>query len=124
MEKVYIVGAKRTAIGSFQGSLASVSAAELGTVVVNAVLAEAGMHPEAVDEVIFGNALPAGQGQGVARQISIQAGLPDSIPASGINMVCGSGLKSVMNGFASIKAGLNNVVLTGGVESMSQAPHL
>lgn len=124
MEKVYIVGAKRTAIGSFQGSLASVSAAELGTVVAKAVLEQAGMQPEAVDEVIFGNALPAGQGQGVARQISIQAGLPDSIPASGINMVCGSGLKSVMNGFASIKAGLNNVVLTGGVESMSQAPHL
>ena len=124
MEKVYIVGAKRTAIGSFQGSLASVSAAELGTVVAKEVLKQAGLKPEAVDEVIFGNALPAGQGQGVARQISIKAGLPDSIPASGVNMVCGSGLKSVMNGFASIKAGLNDVVLTGGVESMSQAPHL
>ena len=124
MEKVYIVGAKRTAIGSFQGSLASVSAADLGTVVAKAVLKEAGLKPEAVDEVIFGNALPAGQGQGVARQISIQAGLPDTIPASGVNMVCGSGLKAVMNGFASIKAGLNDVVLTGGVESMSQAPHL
>lgn len=124
MEKVYIVGAKRTAIGSFQGSLASVSAAELGTVVAKEVLSQAGIKPESVDEVIFGNALPAGQGQGVARQIAIQAGLPDTIPASGVNMVCGSGLKSVMNGFASIKAGLNNVVLTGGVESMSQAPHL
>lgn len=124
MEKVYIVGAKRTAIGSFQGSLASVSAAELGTVVAKEVLSQAGIKPESVDEVIFGNALPAGQGQGVARQIAIQAGLPDTIPASGVNMVCGSGLKSVMNGFASIKAGLNDVVLTGGVESMSQAPHL
>lgn len=124
MEKVYIVGAKRTAIGSFQGSLASVSAADLGTVVAKAVLEQAGLKPEVVDEVIFGNALPAGQGQGVARQISIQAGLPDTIPASGVNMVCGSGLKAVMNGFASIKAGLNNVVLAGGVESMSQAPHL
>lgn len=124
MKKVFIVGAKRTAIGSFQGSLASVSAAELGAVVSKEVLAQAGIAASAVNEVIFGNALPAGQGQGVARQIAIQAGIPETVPASGVNMVCGSGLKSVMNGYMSILAGMNEVVLAGGVESMSQAPHL
>lgn len=124
MERVFIVGAKRTAIGSFLGSLATVSAAELGAVVTEAVLQEAGIEGEEVNEVIFGNALPAGQGQGVARQISIQAGIPETIPASGVNMVCGSGLKAVMNGYASILSGMNDVVVAGGVESMSQAPHL
>ena len=124
MERVFIVGAKRTAIGSFLGSLAKVSAAELGAVVTEAVLKEAGINNEEVNEVIFGNALPAGQGQGVARQISIQAGIPETIPASGVNMVCGSGLKSVMNGYASVLSGINDVVVAGGVESMSQAPHL
>lgn len=124
MERVFIVGAKRTAIGSFQGALSSVSAAELGAEVTKSVLEQAQILGKNVDEVIFGNALPAGQGQGVARQISIHANIPSSIPASGVNMVCGSGLKSVMNGYASIAAGLNNVVLAGGVESMSQAPHL
>ena len=124
MERVFIVGAKRTAIGSFQGALSSVSAAELGAEVTKSVLEQTQVLGKNVDEVIFGNALPAGQGQGVARQISIHANIPSSIPASGVNMVCGSGLKSVMNGYASIAAGLNNVVLAGGVESMSQAPHL
>lgn len=124
MERVFIVGAKRTAIGSFLGSLANVSAAELGAVVTEAVLQEAGVKGEEVNEVIFGNALPAGQGQGVARQISIRAGIPETIPASGVNMVCGSGLKAVMNGYASILSGMNDVVVAGGVESMSQAPHL
>src|SRR5699024_2302571 len=109
---------------SFLGSLATVSAAELGAVVTEAVLQEAGIEGEEVNEVIFGNALPAGQGQGVARQISIQAGIPETIPASGVNMVCGSGLKAVMNGYASILSGMNDVVVAGGVESMSQAPHL
>lgn len=124
MKKVYIVGAKRTAIGSFQGSLASVSAAELGFAVAKEVLEQAGVTGSEVDEVIFGQALPAGQGQGVARQIAIHAGIPDKTPAYGVNMVCGSGLKSVMNGYLSILSGMNEVVLAGGVESMSQAPHL
>lgn len=124
MERVFIVGAKRTAIGSFLGSLANVSAAELGAVVTKAILQEASIKGEEVNEVIFGNALPAGQGQGVARQVSIQAGIPETIPASGVNMVCGSGLKAVMNGYASILSGMNDVVVAGGVESMSQAPHL
>src|SRR5690625_2781853 len=124
MERVFIVGGKRTAIGSFQGALSRVSAAEMGATVTQEVLKQANVSPESVDEVIFGNALPAGQGQGVARQIAIPAGIPESIPASGVNMVCGSGLKSVMNGYASILSGMNQVVLAGGVESMSQAPHL
>lgn len=124
MKRVFIVGAKRTAIGSFQGGLASVSAVELGSEVSKEVLKQAGITGEEVNEVIFGNALPAGQGQGVARQISIQADIPTRVPASGVNMVCGSGLKSVMNGYLSILSGMNEVVLAGGVESMSQAPHL
>lgn len=124
MKKVFIVAAKRTAIGSFLGDLSTVSAAEMGAEVSKALFKEAGVETTEVDEVIFGNALPAGQGQGVARQISIQAAIPETVPASGVNMVCGSGLKSVMNGYLSILAGMNEVVLAGGVESMSQAPHL
>lgn len=124
MEKVFIVGAKRTAIGSFQGSLANVSAAELGATVAKGVLAEANLTGAEVDELIFGQGLPAGQGQGVARQIALNAGIPNSTPASGVNMVCGSGLKAVMNAYISIISGMNEVVLAGGVESMSQAPHI
>jgi len=124
MKKVFIVGAKRTPIGSFQGALARVSARDLGATVSKEVINQAGMDAKDINEVIFGNALPAGQGQGVARQIAIEAGLPDTIPASGVNMVCGSGLKSVMNGYSSILTGMNDVVLAGGVESMSQAPHM
>lgn len=124
MKKVFIVAAKRTAIGSFLGKLSSVSAAEMGAEVSKALFKEIDMQTTEVDEVIFGNALPAGQGQGVARQISIQADIPETVPASGVNMVCGSGLKSVMNGYMSILSGMNDVVLAGGVESMSQAPHL
>lgn len=124
MERVFIVGARRTAIGSFLGALSSVSAAELGAVVTKSVLEQAGVSGEAVEEVVFGNALPAGQGQGVARQIAISSGIPASVPASGVNMVCGSGLKSVMNAYVSILVGMNDVMVAGGVESMSQAPHL
>lgn len=124
MNKVFIVAAKRTAIGSFQGDLSTVSAAKMGAEVSKALLQQARIPAEDVDEVIFGNALPAGQGQGVARQISIQAGIPAGVPASGVNMVCGSGLKSVMNAYLSILSGMSQVVLAGGVESMSQAPHL
>jgi len=124
VERVFIVGAKRTAIGSFQGALSSVSAAELGAIVTKSVLEQSGVCSEAVEEVIFGNALPAGQGQGVARQVAIKADIPASTPASGVNMVCGSGLKSVMNAYISILAGMSDVVVAGGVESMSQAPHL
>lgn len=124
MKRVFIVAAKRTAIGSFQGSLSTVSAARMGAEVVQALLKESGVAASEIEEVIFGNALPAGQGQGIARQISIHAGIPMSVPASGVNMVCGSGLKSVMNAYLSIHSGMSDVILAGGVESMSQAPHL
>lgn len=124
MNRVFIVAAKRTAIGSFQGGLSTVSAARMGAEVSKALFKQAGISAAEVEEVIFGNALPAGQGQGVARQISIEAGIPTSIPASGVNMVCGSGLKSVMNAYLSILSGMSQVVLAGGVESMSKAPHL
>lgn len=124
MERVFIVAAKRTAIGSFQGVLSNVSATELGVTVVKGVLEQSRVPGEDVDEVIFGHVLSAGQGQGVARQISIHGGIPETIPASSVNMVCGSGLKSVIDGYASIRSGMNDVVLAGGVESMSQAPHL
>lgn len=124
MKKVFIVAAKRTAIGSLQGGLSTISAAQMGAEVSKALFEQAGIPATAIEEVIFGNALPAGQGQGVARQISIQAGIPASIPASGVNMVCGSGLKSVMNAYLAIRSGMNEVVLAGGVESMSQAPYL
>lgn len=124
MNRVFIVAAKRTAIGSFQGDLSTVPAAKMGAEVSKAVFKQAGISAAETEEVIFGNALPAGQGQGVARQISIQAGIPESVPASGVNMVCGSGLKSVMNAYLSILSGMSQVVLAGGVESMSQAPHL
>ena len=124
MDKVYIVGEKRTPIGSFMGSLQAISAGELGSVAIKSALEQSKLPMEDINEVIMGNVLSAGQGQGVARQASIQAGIPVNIPAYGINMVCGSGMKAVMNGFLSIKAGENNVVVAGGTESMSQAPYM
>lgn len=124
MKKVYITGAKRTPIGSFLGSLKDVSAPELGSYAIKGAVEQSAIQPEDIDEVLLGNALPAGQGQGVARQAAIQAGLGVKIPAYSLNMVCGSGLKTVMNAYLSIRAGEYNVVVAGGTESMSQAPYL
>jgi acetyl-CoA C-acetyltransferase len=124
MNKVYIVSAKRTAVGSFLGSLSTVKPNEFGGEVVKSILEETKIPKEAIDEVIVGNILPAGQGQGVARQVSLYAGIPVEVPAYGINMVCGSGMKTIMNGYTSIKAGLHHLVVVGGVESMSQAPYI
>lgn len=124
MSKVFIVSAKRTAIGSFLGSLSTVHPAELGSTVVKAILDETKVPAEDIDEVIVGNILPAGQGQGVARQVSINAGIPKSVPAYGLNMVCGSGMKTIMNAYTSIQAGLHNMVVVGGTESMSRAPYI
>lgn len=124
MSKVYIVSAKRTALGSFLGSLKSIGAGELGAKVIESILQETKIDPCCVDEVIMGNILPAGQGQGVARQASIKAGIPVSVPAYGVNMVCGSGMKSVMLGYASIVSGQSQVVIAGGTEVMSQSPYL
>ncbi len=121
MKKVFIVSAKRTPIGKFLGSLASFSPGELGSMVIKEILDETKIDPSKIDSVIVGNVLNAGQSQGVARQASIKAGIPDSVPAYGVNMVCGSGMKSVMNGFAEILSGQASVIIAGGTESMSNA---
>ena len=124
MSKVFIVSAKRTAVGSFLGGLSKVHPAELGSTVCKAIIEETKIPVSDIDEVIVGNILPAGQGQGLARQVSIGAGIPIEVPAYGVNMVCGSGMKTIMNAFTSIKAGFHQVVMAGGTESMSQAPFI
>ena len=124
MEKVYIVGAKRTPIGSFLGSLKSVSAVKLASQAIRGALEQAQVQSTDVTEVILGNVLSAGLGQGVARQAAIGAGLSIEVPAYSLNMVCGSGLKAVANGMSMIQSGLAQAVVTGGTESMSNAPFL
>lgn len=124
MKDVFIIGAKRTPIGSFLGSLSSVSAAELASPVLTTLISDSGISSEHLDEVVLGNVLPAGQGQGVARQASLKAGIDVSVPAYSLNMVCGSGMKTVMNAAMGIMSGVQNLVIAGGVESMSQAPHI
>ncbi len=124
MKEVVIVAAKRTAIGSFLGGLASVSAPQLGKVVIRAVLDAAGVKPEQVDQVIMGNVLTAGVGQNPARQAAIAAGIPVSVPASTLNVVCGSGLRAVHLAAQSIATGEADIVVAGGQESMSQSAHI
>ncbi len=121
MSKVYIVAAKRTAIGKFLGTIGNVKAAQLATTVIKNILEETKVNPAKIDEVIVGNILMAGQGQGIARQASINAGIPAEVPAYGVNMICGSGMKSIINAVNSIKAGNANLILAGGTESMSDA---
>ncbi|MCC7411296.1 MAG: acetyl-CoA C-acetyltransferase [Gammaproteobacteria bacterium] len=124
MEKVVIVGAVRTPIGSFNGALAGVPASVLGARVIGAVLARTGVAPAAVDEVIMGQVLTAGCGQNPARQAAIAAGLPHSVPALTINKVCGSGLKAVHLAAQAIRCGDASIVVAGGQENMSLAPHV
>lgn len=121
MSKVYIVAAKRTAIGKFLGTIGTVKAAQLATTVIKNILEETKVNPAEIDEVIVGNILMAGQGQGIARQASINAGIPAEVPAYGVNMICGSGMKSIINAVNSIKAGNANLILAGGTESMSDS---
>lgn len=123
MSRVAIVSAKRTAIGSFGGSLKDIPAATLGAEVVKKSLEEINLNPTLVDEVIFGNVLGAGLGQNIARQIAIFAGIPQEKSAFVVNKVCGSGLKSVVLGAQSILLGDNDIVVCGGVENMSTAPY-
>ena len=123
-KEIVIVSAMRTAIGSFQGALAGVSATKLGAVVLEAALERAGVSKDSVDEVIMGNVLSAGLGQNPARQASIQAGLANEVPSLTINKVCGSGLKAVHLAVQAIASGDADVVLAGGMENMSQAPYL
>lgn len=122
--KVVICSAARSPIGSFGGSLASVSAADLGAIVAAEAIKRANLKPGQIDEVILGNVLQAGLGQNVARQISIKAGIPVEVPAQTLNIVCGSGLRSVGLAAQMIKAGDANIVLAGGSESMSNAPYV
>jgi acetyl-CoA C-acetyltransferase len=121
---VVIAGALRTPIGKFGGALASVPAPDLGAIVIRALLEQSGCDPSSVDEVIMGNILQAGLGQGPARQAARNAGLPDAVPATTINMLCGSGLKAVTLGMALIESGQAEVVVAGGMENMSAAPYL
>src|SRR6202140_4461297 len=123
-EDVFIVAARRTPIGAFQGALSGATAPQLGAAAVRAAVAEARVSGEQIDEVILGCVLPAGLGQAPARQASIAAGLPQSVPATTINKVCGSGMRSAMLGCDSIRAGSARIVVAGGFESMTNAPYL
>lgn len=124
MREAVIVGAARTPIGSFGGSLASVSAVDLGVVAAKEAIKRAGIQPEMIDEVLLGNVLSAGLGQNVARQVGIKAGLPETVPAITLNKVCGSGLRTVTMAAQLIMLGDADVILAGGLESMSNVPYL
>ncbi len=123
-EKVYIVGAKRTAIGTYGGGLSGVHTPQLGAISIEATLQQAGLAPDAVDEVIAGNVLSAGLGMGPARQAAMAAGVPESVPAYTLNMICGSGMKAIMEGCSHIRSHDADVVAACGFENMSSAPFL
>ncbi|PFG58454.1 acetyl-CoA acetyltransferase [Vibrio sp. ES.051] len=122
MEKVYIVAAKRTPIGAFGGSLKNTSAGNLAAVAIKGALEVAKLLGDNIDEVIVGNVVSAGQGMGVGRQAALFAGIPESVPAYGVNMVCGSGMKAVMDAVTHIRSGDAQIVVAAGVEVMSQIP--
>ncbi|NQD59284.1 acetyl-CoA C-acetyltransferase, partial [Pseudomonas sp. CM25] len=124
MNDVVIVAATRTAIGSFQGALATVPAVDLGAAVIRRLLEQTGLDPAQVDEVILGQVLTAGAGQNPARQAAIKAGLPFSVPALTLNKVCGSGLKALHLAAQAIRCGDAEVVIAGGQENMSLAPYV
>ena len=124
MSDIVITHATRTAIGKFGGSLAKIPAPDLGATVIRALFAQSGIKPEQISEVILGQVLTAGSGQNPARQASIKAGLPTSIPAMTINKVCGSGLKAVMLAAQAVQCGDADIVIAGGQENMSAAPHV
>ncbi len=123
-EDIVIVAAGRTAVGNFSGSLASVPASTLGANVIKALVKQTGIDPASIDEVIMGDVLTAGLGQNPARQAVIEAGLPESVPAMTINKVCGSGLKSVVLAYQAIACGDADIVIAGGQENMTAAPHV
>ncbi|NLC64352.1 MAG: acetyl-CoA C-acetyltransferase [Erysipelothrix sp.] len=124
MNKVYITAARRTAVGSFLGTLKDVPASVLATAVIEAVIKDSKIEPTKIDEVVFGNVLSAGTKQGMTRQAAVNAGIPQTIPAYGVDMLCGSGMKSVINSYLHIKSGLHHAIIAGGAESMSRAPYL
>jgi len=124
MREVVIASAVRTAIGSFNGGLASLSATEIGAIVIKEALQRANVSADSVDELIFGNVLQAGLGQNPARQAAIKAGLPVEVPSFTVNKVCGSGLKTVNLAAQAILCGDADIVVAGGMESMTNAPYL
>ena len=124
MRKVVIVSAKRTPIGKFLGGLATVPAPQLGAIAIKGALEAAGIQSLEVDEVIMGNVLQAGVGQAPARQAALMAGIPDTVPCTTINKVCSSGMKSISMAAQAIAAGDADVVVAGGMENMSLAPHI
>lgn len=124
MEKVVFVAAKRTPIGKLGGSLSSLSAVALGTTAVKAVLQQAHINPSDVNEVFMGNVLTAGEGQNPARQVTLRSGIPQTVPATTINDVCGSGMQAIRFGAQQIQLGTADVIVAGGMESMSNAPYL
>ena len=124
MKKVVIVGASRTPMGGFHGEMSQATAPELGGVAIKGAIENAGVKNESIDEVIMGNVLSAGQGQAPARQASFKAGLSENVPAVTLNKMCGSGLKSIIYAHDQIKAGTNELVAAGGMESMTNAPYL
>ena len=123
MKDIYVVNCCRTAIGKFQGSLSNVKPADLGAIVVKEALKRSGVAPENVDELMFGCILTAAQGQNVARQVSLKAGIPMDVPAYTVGMVCGSGMKSVIEGARAISAGDADIIVAGGTENMTMAPY-
>jgi len=123
-ETIYLAAAVRTPIGKFGGGLSSLTAAELGTASAKATLSRSGVDPNAIDEVIFGNARQAGVGPNVARQIAIKSGLRHEVPAYTVNQACGSGLRAIMNAADQIRLGQASIILAGGTESMSNTPYL
>lgn len=124
MSKVYLVDAKRSPIGKFLGGLSTVSPAELAGQVMKSVIESNKIDASKIDEVILGNVLPAGQGQGIARQAALYAGVPSEVPAYSINIICGSGMKTVMTAYSQIKGEMADLIVAGGVEVMSQAPYV
>ena len=122
-QDIVIVSAARTPVGSFNGALASLTAAQLGSIAIKAALDRAKLEPGQIDEVILGQVLTAAQGQNPARQASIHAGIPITTPAWGMNQLCGSGLRAVALGLQQIATGDANIIVAGGMESMSKAPH-
>ena len=124
MRDVIIAGAARTAMGAFQGVLSPMSAPELGGVAIRAALGQAGVAGTLVDDLLMGCVLPAGLGQAPARQAGFAAGLPDGVPATTVNKMCGSGMKAAMLGFDALALGSADIVVAGGMESMTNAPYL
>lgn len=124
MKEVVIVSGARTAVGAFNGALSNFTAPQLGAIVIKEAVNRAGVKPEEIDEVLMGNVLQGGEGQAPARQAAIEAGIPDSVSATTINKVCGSGLKSVMIGVNAIKSDDGDIIVAGGMESMTNAPYI